>query len=129
MRTFHIQDAPKKRRRHLRKILKCALSQGRPTLHYLLVALRYFTEPGGMKHRTSSLLCSVFVYSFSPLRPSDEDDDMTGQGLVLLDKKDRYSLRNWKRRGQLSCPRSEAEWLLTYPVVERETMPILMKAL
>ena len=52
MRPFHFQDAPKKRRRHLRKILKCALSQGRPTLHYFLVALRYFTKPRGMKHRT-----------------------------------------------------------------------------
>ena len=51
MRPFHFQDAPKKRRRHPRKILKCALSQGRPTSHYFLVALRYFTEPRGMKHR------------------------------------------------------------------------------
>ena len=53
MRPFHFQDAPKKRRRHLRKILKCALSRGRPTLHYSLVALRYFTEPRGMKHRNA----------------------------------------------------------------------------
>ena len=51
MRPFHFQDAPKKRRRHPRKILKCALSRGRPTSHYFLVALRYFTEPRGMKHR------------------------------------------------------------------------------
>ena len=51
MRPFHFQDAPKKRRRHLRKILKCALSRGRPTLHYFLVALRYFTKPRGMEHR------------------------------------------------------------------------------
>ena len=57
---------------------------------------------------------------FLPPRPSDEDDDMTGQGLVLLDKKGRYPLRNSKRLGQLLCPRGEAEWPLTYPVAERE---------
>ena len=52
MRPFHFQDAPKKRRRHPRKILKCALSRGRPTSHYFLVALRCFTKPRGMKHRS-----------------------------------------------------------------------------
>ena len=61
----------------------------------------------------------VFIL-FLPPRPSDEDDDMTGQGLVLLDKKGRYPLRNSKRLGQLLCPRGEAEWPLTYPVAERE---------
>ena len=55
MRPFHFQDAPKKRRRHPRKILKCALSRGRPTSHYFLVALRYFTEPRGMKHRNGQM--------------------------------------------------------------------------
>ena len=44
MRPFHFQDAPKKRRRHPRKILKCALSRGRPTSHYFLVALRYWSR-------------------------------------------------------------------------------------
>ena len=55
MRPFHLQEAAKKRRRHRRKISKCALSRERPTLQYSLVALRYFLNPRGMEHRNGDV--------------------------------------------------------------------------